>query len=1371
MRYTRLYGHAAGWLTRSAPRLALVAAVSFGPAVATANMAPLVVASADAQRQSFLRIVNHSPEGGAVRFHAFDDAGVRYGPITLSIDAHGAVHFNSKDLESGNSGKGLSAGIGQGSGDWRLEFDSHLSDLDIGVLAYMRTTDGFLTSMSDLAPEVGGKHQVAFFNPGSNDRQVSRLRVINLDTATATVTVTGIDDAGNSPGDPVRLSVPAFAARTLSARELESGEADGLSGALGDGAGKWRLRVESDRRIGVMSLLDSPTGHLANLSTAPDRVVRQAPLFLAVDRSGREGFARVINHSDRSGTIHISAIDDAGEQYGPAVLEIAANAAVHFNSRDLERGNAAKGLTAGLGAGSGAWRLSLESSLDFQVLAYVRTADGFVTSMHDLVPERARRFHVATFNPGENTRQISRLRLINPGDRTVGVRLQGVDDGGASPGGDLWVLVPALGVREFDAQQLESGMRSQMTGALGDGAGKWWLTAVADGPLRVMSLLESPSGHLTNLSSNMPGVGFRSHATVSGRLDGGAWGSPVQRADCTLFSALGDRPLARAATDSAGAFVAAVPAERPGFLGCVPRGLPALRLWGFVNAQPAGAAVSDQTVSPRTTMLALLLQNELAGDPDVDLSDRVRQLGSDLPGMVDFELLVRVAEELFEALRDGPINAPFPRLLIDVFANGRTDDSRLVDHAEALDALVRSAEEAEGVRLFAAAHRVFADLALLADARGLGVPAPAPPLPADPDNLAALADDWRSNEFGEHPALWTMNAHWAYARELTGVGEVVGMTDSGLYAAHEEFAGRLHDETVYTMIGDAADGDKEVTFARVADGPPDGRYPTDVRPDQDVYCEGIGCKFDLYNHGTAMASAAVGARNGTGAHGLAFGAKLLFRPDYQYDGEVDVGAFYYHPPDRRWPANMVTRHDLVMQVGDAAPIVANAWLTGGSTFLHELAGDGTYFPFHEVLPRDWHGYQRERRPQDRALVVWSAGNQPIPGGPLSGAAAVPSLTERQARAASGGTKGLADHVFTQEELQGLSERQALERARALLGRLKRRWLATMAVAGDDGGPGDLRGWDSYIASRSYCATRGDGGSCELDHTLGASSRCGFASDWCIAVGTVWGGVETDLRQPPRPTSAHGQGAYLTSEASAGAAGALAVLMQAYRGADGHLAVGTSTVLDRLKATANPDLFAADARYGDGFDTRFGTGVHNILQQEEQMIRALIGFAGASDDELRQFIADARDDLADLLPGIPDERLDQEEAVEWDRTPFSHDQQREIEAAKDALSNAQWARFRVLNRLVWRSAFWRDIDTFPPQLKRVRALLRDAEQSVEQGNDLLARLIRQVEWIDEQLRRIHKTPLTVTDAEVRKITVTSMVGHGLIDLKAATDPNR
>ncbi len=92
---------------------------------------------------------------------------------------------------------------------------------------------------------------------------------------------------------------------------------------------------------------------------------------------------------------------------------------VHFHSGDLERGNAAKGLPNGVGAPArGDWRLELTSDLDIVVTSYIRTEDGFLTSMHDLAPSgiAAQGARVPIFNPGSNRRQVSLLRVVNDGD-------------------------------------------------------------------------------------------------------------------------------------------------------------------------------------------------------------------------------------------------------------------------------------------------------------------------------------------------------------------------------------------------------------------------------------------------------------------------------------------------------------------------------------------------------------------------------------------------------------------------------------------------------------------------------------------------------------------------------------------------------------------------------------------------------------------------------------------------------------------------------------------------------------------------------------------------------------------------------------------
>ena len=197
----------------------------------------LFPSAVDPAREGFVRIINHSTDGGEVRIAGIDDAGGRSDLVTLRVDANTAAHFNSNDLENGNAEKGLSGATGApASGDWRLEVDS---DMEIEVLHYIRTKDGFLTAMHDTAPVMADKHHVAIFNPGSNDRQQSRLRLINPGGEAVAITITGIDDVGEAPGDGVTLSVPAGLSRTLTAAQLESGE--GLQGALGDGAGGWRL--------------------------------------------------------------------------------------------------------------------------------------------------------------------------------------------------------------------------------------------------------------------------------------------------------------------------------------------------------------------------------------------------------------------------------------------------------------------------------------------------------------------------------------------------------------------------------------------------------------------------------------------------------------------------------------------------------------------------------------------------------------------------------------------------------------------------------------------------------------------------------------------------------------------------------------------------------------------------------------------------------------------------------------------------------------------------------------------------------------------------------------------------------------------------
>ena len=92
------------------------------------------------------------------------------------------------------------------------------------------------------------------------------MRLINLSAESAAIIVSGMDDTGTPSSGEVSLTVEGEGTRVLTAGELEQGGTS-LTGSLGNGTGQWRLVVNADRRIQVMSLARSRTsGALTNLS-------------------------------------------------------------------------------------------------------------------------------------------------------------------------------------------------------------------------------------------------------------------------------------------------------------------------------------------------------------------------------------------------------------------------------------------------------------------------------------------------------------------------------------------------------------------------------------------------------------------------------------------------------------------------------------------------------------------------------------------------------------------------------------------------------------------------------------------------------------------------------------------------------------------------------------------------------------------------------------------------------------------------------------------------------------------------------------------------------------------------------------------------
>ena len=145
----------------------------------------------------------------------------------------------------------------------------------------------------------------------------------------------------------------------------------------------------------------------------------------------------------------------------------------------------------------------MTSDVDIEVLSYVRAWDGVLTAMHDVVPseEEGTRHRVSMFNPEVGVTQENRLKLINPGGGSAEVTISGVDARGRSLGDAVALTLPAGASSTYTAAELASGSGAGLRGSLGGVTGEWQLTVGSEQPLQVMSLLSSPTGHLSNLST------------------------------------------------------------------------------------------------------------------------------------------------------------------------------------------------------------------------------------------------------------------------------------------------------------------------------------------------------------------------------------------------------------------------------------------------------------------------------------------------------------------------------------------------------------------------------------------------------------------------------------------------------------------------------------------------------------------------------------------------------------------------------------------------------------------------------------------------------------------------------------------------------
>lgn len=175
------------------------------------------------------------------------------------------------------------------------------------------------------------------------------------------------------------------------------------------------------------------------------------------------------------------------------------------------------------------------------------------------------------------------------------------------------------------------------------------------------------------------------------------------------------------------------------------------------------------------------------------------------------------------------------------------------------------------------------------------VPAPAAPRSgpaaaapsANAPGDAADPDSWIDGEFQADWGLEAINAHHAYARGLSGAGIRLALLDSGAGFDHPEFAGKDHRSLVMADL--LADGSR-CSDATVLAGPDacfysegdrvaiSGEYYDPVLanyfpdPANDHLWGNTFFRYD--SHGTHVAGTIAANRDGSGMHGVAFGADL-----------------------------------------------------------------------------------------------------------------------------------------------------------------------------------------------------------------------------------------------------------------------------------------------------------------------------------------------------------------------------------------------------------------------------------------------------------------------------------------------------------------
>ncbi|EMT5438171.1 autotransporter domain-containing protein [Stenotrophomonas maltophilia] len=246
------------------------------------------------------------------------------------------------------------------------------------------------------------------------------------------------------------------------------------------------------------------------------------------------------------------------------------------------------------------------------------------------------------------------------------------------------------------------------------------------------------------------------------------------------------------------------------------------------------------------------------------------------------------------------------------------------------------------------------------------------------------AASWRSDEFNADWGLGAMGADYAYARGLTGKGVRLALFDTGSALAHPEFAGR---NTSSITIGPncASPGTVGGTGAcsqTQGDQPGINYYtlgagvPASLQAN--IIAAGREWGFRYADHGTHVLGTIGANRNGTGMHGVAFGADLttarVFGDTYYEWRRQASGGYLPEAVERTDPDDAATLDMYAQLQAQGVRAINHSW--GISTRNMTVAAlDAQYarigagYDVYGSIYKD-----SANAPASQLIQVWSAGN-------------------------------------------------------------------------------------------------------------------------------------------------------------------------------------------------------------------------------------------------------------------------------------------------------------------------------------------------------------------------------------------------------------